>query len=206
MAAAVAEDIAPVRMTGIAPLPGNGFRALYADGQEVRMRGPAAQSEPDEDPLEQIRAEAFAQGFEAGSRTTVESMGNDSEARARLVDALEQLGPASSGTLATMLSAAVVRLVGQIVGEVEIDADLLCRRCEAVAALVDETEGKGALRLNPDDLTLIVGADIGVQVVADPQMRRGSVRLDTADGWIEDGPDVRLSRLKALLDDMEGRL
>jgi flagellar assembly protein FliH len=32
------------------------------------------------------------------------------------------------------------------------------------------------------------------------------VRLATADGWIEDGPDVRLSRLKALMDDMEGKL
>ena len=26
-----------------------------------------------------------------------------------------------------------------------------------------------------------------------------------ADGWVEDGPDVRLARLRALMDDMEGR-
>lgn len=202
-------EIAPVRMSGITPLPNHGFRAMYADGQSVRRPMPAMAGEDDDDEpnlIEKARADAFAEGFAAGSRTTAEALGDDSDARMKLIVALEQLGPASSGTLATMLSTAVVRLVAQIVGEVEINIDTLTQRCVTVAALIDESEGRSALRLNPEDVPLLAGAELGVQVIADPEMPRGSVRLDTADGSIEDGPDVRLSRLRALLDDMEGKL
>lgn len=199
-----------MRMSGITPLPNNGFRAMYADGQSVRRPMPtmAVEDEEDDEPnlIEKARADAFAEGFAAGSRTTAEALGDDSDARMKLIVALEQLGPASSGTLATMLSTAVVRLVAQIVGEVEINIDTLTQRCVTVAALIDESEGRSALRLNPEDVPLLAGAELGVQVIADPEMPRGSVRLDTADGSIEDGPDVRLSRLRALLDDMEGKL
>ncbi|WP_336959587.1 flagellar biosynthesis protein [Sphingobium aquiterrae] len=182
------------------------FRALYADGQEVHAQRPA-EPEPEApfDPLEQARVEAFTMGFEEGCRITAQSHGEDHDTRQRLAAALEQLSPADPGTLSTMLSAAVIRLVGQIVGEVAIDTELLRERCEAVAACVDESDGKNALHLHPDDIPLLEGATLAVPVVADLQMRRGSVRLDTADGWIEDGPDVRLSRLHALLDNMEGR-
>src|SRR5690606_8631764 len=127
------------------------------------------------------------------------------DARNRLAEALETLTPAPSGTLATMLSATVIRLVSQIVGEVAIYAELLQQRCETIAAFIDENEGKSALHLHPDDMPLVDGGQVGVKLVADASMSRGCVRLDTADGWVEDGPDVRLARLRALLDDMEGR-
>lgn len=186
----------------------SGFRALFTEGQ--RLSPPASVPDAEQvdpvDPIDQAHAEGFAMGFEEGSRIAAEAAADDREAQIRLAEALEQLSPASSGTLATMLSATVVRLVGQIVGQVEVDVDVLRTRCEAVAAFIDEDDTKGALHVNPADLPLIAGADIAVQVVADPQLRRGCVRLDTADGWIEDGPDVRLSRLKAMLDDMEGKL
>ena len=81
-----------------------------------------------------------------------------------------------------------------------------CRVTQTVAAFIEDSDGKHALHVHPEDLPLIEGSHIGVPVVADAGLRRGSVRLDTADGWIEDGPDVRLSRLKAMLDDMEGKL
>ena len=56
-----------------------------------------------------------------------------------------------------------------------------------------------------DDVALLEGEAIGVPMIADKAMHRGCVRLETADGWVEDGPDVRLSRLRALMDDMEGK-
>ena len=52
---------------------------------------------------------------------------------------------------------------------------------------------------HPDDVALLEGETIGVPMVADKSMQRGCVRLETADGWVEDGPDVRLSRLRAQL-------
>ena len=87
----------------------------------------------------------------------------------------------------------------------QIDLDRLTQRCEAVAAFIDDSSDKSALHLHPDDVALLEGEQIGVPLVSDKNMQRGCVRLETADGWVEDGPDVRLARLRALMDDMEGK-
>ena len=159
----------------------------------------------DEDMLEQIRIEAFTQGFDEGCRVVGDAQTAEAEARNRLAEALELLAPAPSGMLSSMLSATVIRLVEQIVGEVEIDIERLLQRCDTVAAFIEENDAKGALHLNPEDIALLEGKELGLKLVADKAMHRGCVRLETTDGWVEDGPDVRLARLRGLLDDMEGR-
>lgn len=201
-------EVASISLGGMGQVVSSGFRSLYTapPAGGVAANGRAfANDEPEIDLVDQARIEAFTQGFDEGCRVTGEANAADTQVRERLAAALELLAPAPSGTLAAMLSATVVRLVGQIVGEVAVDADLLQQRCEAVAAFMDENENKGALHLNPDDIPLIDGANLAVRLVSDASMKRGCVRLDTGEGWIEDGPDVRLSRLHALLDDMEGR-
>lgn len=208
------QDIASVSIGTVnTPLHGGGFRSLYTalsgtpgDGVHGAHATPPSAIEEAVDPVEQARMEAFAQGFDEGCRVTAQSLEGETDACNRLANALELLAPAPSGVLSDMLSAAVIRLVGQIAGEVDIDAALLRQRCDAVAAMIDEGNAQGALHLHPDDLPLIESAELGVRVLADAGLHRGCVRLDTADGWIEDGPEVRLSRLRALLDDMEGRL
>ncbi|NWK97106.1 flagellar biosynthesis protein [Sphingobium lactosutens] len=164
-----------------------------------------ADVEPEIDLVEEARMEAFTLGFDEGCRVTAESHAAESDARERLIEALELLAPAPSGMLSTMLSATVVRLVEQIVGEVEIDMDRLVQRCDSVAAFIESNQDKNALHVHPDDAELLKNESIGVPLVADRTMHRGCVRLETADGWVEDGPDVRLSRLRALMDDMEGK-
>ena len=186
---------------------GSGFRARFADGQEVGVYRPqtAQQAEAPVDPIEQARADAFAQGFDAGARVTAESLNVEHEARVKLAHAIEQLAPAHNGALSSMLSAAVMRLVTQIVGEVSVDAELLRKRAEIVAGFIEAEQGRNSLRVHPDDVALLQGCELGVAIVPDNSLGRGSIRLDTSDGWIEDGPDVQLSRLKAMLDDMEGK-
>ncbi|WP_420146245.1 FliH/SctL family protein [Sphingobium sp.] len=200
-------DVAPVAVAGFRPATG-GFRTLYASPEApvaATMRNGVIEPEPEVDLLEEARMEAFTQGFDEGCRVTAQTFGDETDARARLTEALEMIAPAPSGMLSTMLSATVVRLVEQIVGEVEIDIERLIQRCDNVAAFIEDNAGKSALHLNPDDVALLEGEAIGVKLVADKGMQRGCVRLETADGWVEDGPDVRLSRLRALMDDMEGK-
>lgn len=206
--AEVVQDVAPVAVAGFRPVDGGGFRSLYtapSGPQAGTMRNGVIEAEPEFDPMEEARMEAFTMGFDEGCRVTAQTHADDADACARLSQALEMLAPAPSGMLSTMLSATVVRLVEQIVGEVEIDIERLVQRCDAVAAFIEDNEGKSALHLHPDDVTLLEGEAIGVKLVPDNSMQRGCVRLETADGWVEDGPDVRLSRLRALLDDMEGK-
>jgi len=201
------QDVAPVTVAGFRPAEG-GFRSLYtapAGQLTAAMRGAVVEVEPEIDLVEEARMEAFTLGFDEGCRVTAEANSADTDARARLAEALDLLAPAPSGMLSTMLSATVVRLVEQIVGEVEIDLERLIDRCDTVAAFIESNQDKSALHLHPDDVALLEGETIGVPMVADKSMQRGCVRLETADGWVEDGPDVRLSRLRALMDDMEGK-
>jgi flagellar assembly protein FliH len=201
------QDVAPVTGAGFRPAEG-GFRSLYtapAGQRTAAMRGAVVEVEPEIDLVEEARMEAFTLGFDEGCRVTAEANSADTDARARLAEALDLLAPAPSGMLSTMLSATVVRLVEQIVGEVEIDLERLVDRCDTVAAFIESNQDKSALHLHPDDVSLLEGETIGVPMVADKSMQRGCVRLETADGWVEDGPDVRLSRLRALMDDMEGK-
>lgn len=155
--------------------------------------------------VDQLTADAFAQGFDEGVRAARAELEADRAAHLRLSLALEQLQPQSSGALSALLSTAVLRLVRQIAGEVQVDSDLLARRCMAVADCVEEEVGQPTLYLHPHDVVLMEQKGLGgVRLVGDPDMLRGSVRLETADGWVEDGPEIRLSRLQSLLDDLTG--
>lgn len=199
-------EVASIPLGGMGQVTSGGFRSLFTPAHA--SHGPSvsdAMSVSEEDLLEQARIDAFTMGFDEGSRVATEANGAEAEARNRLAQALELLAPAPSGMLSTMLSATVVRLVEQIVGEVEIDIERLLQRCDTVAAFIEDNDQKGALHLHPEDIALLEGEEIGVRLVGDSNMHRGCVRLETADGWVEDGPDVRLHRLRALLDDMEGR-
>ena len=186
------------------------FQARFADGQQMSRPMPgighgASAHAGKSDPLEQAKADAFAQGFDEGVRVATESFTADEESMQRLALALGQLTPAINGTLSTIMSSAVLRLVTQIVGEASVDAELLAKRVEAVAAFIEDGQNKQSLHVNPQDLPLLQDQEFGFALTPDDNVARGCVRLDTADGWIEDGPDIQLSRLKTMLDDMEGK-
>lgn len=192
---------------------GTGFRTLYGEEQgsrawNVTFPSETTQAEPlvEVDPIEQAAQEAFLQGFREGERLTREAMEQDDRARVELAQAIGTIGQAGEGVLATLLSQAVIRLVTQVIGEVPIDEDVLKARCEAVAACIDGDEAKAVLEVSPEDLPLLQQEKLGMALAANADLARGSVRLATSDGWVEDGPDVRLDRLKALMDDMEGKL
>lgn len=184
---------------------GGAFHARFADGQEIVRSRSAVAQESRPDAVEQARADAFAEGFDAGMRIASENFAADDEARIRLTHALDQLVPAANGALSSLLSTAVIRLVAQVVGETPVNTDILARRVETVAAFIEDGQKSSSLHVNPEDMALLEGREFGFRLTPDSDVARGSVRLETADGWIEDGPDVQVSRLQALLDDMEGR-
>jgi flagellar assembly protein FliH len=152
--------------------------------------------------LEQLQAEAFAQGFEQGRRSVELEFETERDALARLAESLEVLRPQETNALALLLSETVSRLIRQIVGQVEVDGALLAARAQAAAAMIGQETDAARLRLNPADLALIEGARIPVEMVGDPSIERGGLLLETGQGWIEDGPTVRLDRLRAELDRM----
>src|SRR3546814_13366538 len=69
----------------------------------------------------------------------------------------------------------------QIAGEVEVDVALLEKRCLAIAACIEEEVGQPALHLHPHDIALMASKNLPVRLLADEEMLRGSVRLETSD-------------------------
>ena len=147
-------------------------------------------------------ADAYAQGY-ADARATVEAeFAAEREALARLAETLEVLQPQPANQLALLLAETVDRLVREVVGEVEIDAVTLLARAKAAAELVARETEPTKLRAHPDDLVHLEQARLNLTFEADPALARGTIVLETGQGWIEDGPAVRLERLRAELDNM----
>lgn len=163
-------------------------------------RGPAPLS-AEEEKL-RIEAEAYRRGYEEARRTVEQELAAERDAVARLAESLDVLQPEPGNALALLLAETVDRLVRGIVGEVEIDATLLLSRARVAAALVGENVAPSKLRVHPDDVAVLEAARIPVPVAGDPSLPRGTIRLETGHGWIEDGPAVRLERLRAELDAM----
>ena len=160
----------------------------------------------DEDDDERIQPErdlieeAYKKGWEEGRQASEQALEHEHAALRALIASLEVLRPQPSKALGVVLAETVERLVRQIAGEVAIDADLLVQRAQAAAALLSEEMAPGRMRVNPEDVALLSGAGLPVDLVADATIARGSLVLETATGWIEDGPSVRLARLRAALD------
>jgi len=185
--------------------------APFTSWQEAHSEAPAphVDMEPEIDTeelvdIEAVRAAAIAQGFAAGIEAGRREADKEREALQRLAIGLEMLRPEPTIGLGAMIATTVERLVREVMGEVEIDVDTLMDRAQAAAALIGEETRPAVLKLNPEDLVRLGNADLPVGVEADPTLAPGDLRLETGAGAIEDGPSVRLERLRVALDRIAG--
>lgn len=143
---------------------------------------------------------AFLRGVAEGRATAEAEFAAERDAIGRLAETLQSLRPEPTLPLAMLLAETVDRLVKQIAGEVEIDGLSLLARAKAAAALIGEATQPARLKVHPQDLALFEDCDLDIPVEGDLALERGAVMIETADGWIEDGPAIRLERLRAELD------
>ncbi|WCT72901.1 hypothetical protein PQ455_14840 [Sphingomonas naphthae] len=188
-------DLAQPQPTGFSPWAAE---AEPEPGQDFGHDEYAAAPAPSID-IERLRAEAFADGFEEGRRTVMLEVSAERADTARLTASLEALKPEAPQALATLLSETVRRLVAGIVGQVTIDDDMLRAQTDAAATIISEECAPSRLRVSPADAERLAGADIPVELYADPALAPGMVVAETSTGWIEDGPEVRLQRLHTAL-------
>ncbi len=155
----------------------------------------------DQEPMS-IEDVAYARGYDEARRTVEMEYAAERDALARLAETLEVLRPEPANALALVLAEAVDRLVRDVVGAVDVDPNLLLARAKQAAELVAANVAPTKLRVHPDDLVHLERAALEVPLEADPSLARGTIILETGDGWIEDGPAVRLARVRAELDRM----
>lgn len=149
-----------------------------------------------------IEADAFAAGFSEGRRTAELEVADERAAVLRLAETLQALRPEPHQELGLLLAETVERLVRQIVGEVTLDQDIILRRATAAAELIAEEATPARMRLSPEDHTRLQDAALPVEMIADPALPAGMVLVETGEGWIEDGPEVGLEKLRIALDKM----
>ena len=167
-------------------------------GQRV---DPVFDAQPTADPV----IEEYARGFQDGYAAAYAAGQDESSGLEALAAALAGLTPEPTAALGAILSEAVMRLVRQVMGEVSLDAGAIAERADTVAALVADEVVPARLRLHPDDIARIDQLESPLALVADPSLTPGTVVAETANGWVEDGPSVRMERLRAALDTMASR-
>lgn len=141
----------------------------------------------------------YAMGERDGYARAQAEWGGERAALVRLANSLTALQNEPAAPTALVIAEIVHSLVAQICGEVGVAQPLLLARARAAAELLDETLRPARLCLHPDDAALLAEADLPVAIAADTQVTRGSIRLETATGSIEDTLETRLAALRAQL-------
>lgn len=145
---------------------------------------------PASDPV----AEAFEAGYAEGAAQARASE-HDREAtenteRRAIELAFARFDSDSAALLQDRLTDAVVAICQRMAGEIALDPDRLAARVEAASAMLRRRHDERLVRLHPDDMVLIAGRiPTGLRIEPDPSLGRGQLRVETADGGVEDGPE-----------------
>lgn len=142
----------------------------------------------DEQMLQKIRDDAYAEGLSAGkAMTESEREAELAQQFDRLRDLIERLDATDVLDIATLsksLKRAVLDLASQRVGLLLTEMpDILAQRIETLVQNLYHLSGQRELFLAPDDVPLVQGSFLERQhspqlhIIADPALRRGDARL-----------------------------
>lgn len=189
-------ELQPLRVADLRPVPG--FRPL----RRPPVSEPAA-AEPS--PMESNAPDPFVEGYRKGQNECEQGFAAERERYRALIAACEAFQPEPSEPLALLIAETVEMLVRVTVGEVSVDKARLLERARIAAELVSELDGTRLIHLNPADCALVEPGSLSLTIVADPNITPGSLRIEHAAGWIEDGVEVHLDALREQLGLKESR-
>lgn len=173
-----------------------GFRSDLRFVAAPEAAAPAPPPEPDPEPLAEpvdplalAHAEGFAQGLaqarvEAEARAREEAAAHEALALsfARIDRALEE-------ELRLRLRDTVAALCESALAPLALDEATLARRVDRAVSMLARADDDRVIRLHPDDLALVAhGLRDEWHVQPDPALERGAIRVETANGGVEDGP------------------
>lgn len=161
----------------------------------------AATAAPLVDPIAAAHAAGYAEGVEAALAQTSADGARDRALLAALAAALQADDRIDRAAVAQRLRQTVLFLVTQLVGEAGIAPDLLARRIDAAADMLNDAAEAAMLRVHPDDITLLEGKlPRQIFAVGDATVARGSFVLESASTIVEDGPALWLEQLAQAID------
>lgn len=144
-----------------------------------------------EDPVAVAFAEGYATGAAEAQARAAERAAADAAAREGLALSIMRLDAELAEQLRQRLRDTVAALCEATIAPLALDENALFERIERALAMFVRADDERVLRLHPDDIALLSGrfaADW--QVVPDRALERGSLRVETASGGVEDGPEM----------------
>lgn len=154
--------------------------------------------------LAEAEAQGHAAGLEAGrAEVRAEAERARTECRA-LLRSLDEARAIDKAALGPKLRRAVLDLVERIVGaHVAVEPAFVNGCITRALDTLKETSEAARLFLHPDDLAVIDDGSLkdytNLTLAADPELQRGSVRLEAGGGEVEDGVRPRIAKLEQAL-------
>lgn len=148
-----------------------------------------------DDPLPDPVAEAYSRGFEAGHHQATHEAAAVAKANAQAHEGLSlafaRLDKRLEEELRLRLRDTVAALCEAAIAPLALDEEALLRRVTRAADMLARADDNRVIRLHPDDLHLLSEQlNTQWQVRPDPQLERGTIRVDGAHGGVEDGPET----------------
>jgi flagellar assembly protein FliH len=141
------------------------------------------------DPLGEARAQAFAEGADEGRAQTEAHAAATLAAHGLLSLAFERLDREMEEDLRLALRETVSLLCESVLAPLALDPDALLARIDKAIAMLSRSYDERTIRLNPEDIALLSDkfrADWQVQ--PDTSLPRGTLRVESTEGGVEDGP------------------
>ncbi|MEQ1499547.1 MAG: FliH/SctL family protein [Novosphingobium sp.] len=141
------------------------------------------------DPVAQAWDDGYGAGQAEANAAAVAAAHDSAAAHSAITLALARLDSQLAEELRQKLFVTVEALCEAAIAPLALDKAALAARVQRAAAMLSRADDERVLRLHPDDLDLVakqLPADL--EVLADPALERGALRVESANGGIEDGP------------------
>lgn len=146
-------------------------------------------AEPPQDPIEVAFADGYAAGLEASAADAAARIAADNAARDKLGLSLARLDGDMAEDLRQRFVDTVIALCEATLVPFALDEEALAARVARAVAMLSRADDERVIRLNPEDLKLVAGKlDQQWTVQPDPALPRGELRVESANGGVEDGP------------------
>jgi len=156
---------------------------------EPVVEHPPMPEEEAPDPIAEAYTEGFAAGYEQASAEAQARAAEGAAAFEGLKLSFARLDSALEEELRMRLRETVSALCEAAIAPLAIDEDGLVRRINRAVSMLSRADDDREIHLHPDDIALVssrLSKEWNVQ--PDPRLERGTVRIESENGGVEDGP------------------
>lgn len=159
----------------------------FAFNPRFALPEPAPDDEVDEAATDYDRG--FADGSAMATERAMREEGERAADRGAIELAFARLDAECAAALRERLRQTVLMLCEAAILPLAIDPEGLVTRIDRAVKLLQQAQDRCRVLLNPDDLALVRDRlPDGLRVDGDATIERGSLRAETPDGGVEDGP------------------